>query len=105
MRQYLQGGHIELDDNLLENAIRPFALGRLNCLFICTHDRAQASADIYGLIVSAKANGHDPYTYLTKVIEGRGFARPLKTEKQSAPSAFIRNTDSFALGMVLGNHR
>jgi transposase len=69
IRHYLSHGYIELDNNLAENAIRPFALGRRNWMFICTEDGAAASANIYSLLISAKANGLEPVTYLTRVIE------------------------------------
>jgi transposase len=69
IRHYLRHGAIELDNNLAENAIRPFALGRRNWLFICTEDGAEASANIYSLLITAKANGLEPVSYLTRVIE------------------------------------
>jgi transposase len=69
IRNYLKHGSIELDNNLAENAIRPFALGRRNWLFMCTEDGAQASANIYSLLITAKANNVEPLSYLTKVIE------------------------------------
>ncbi len=58
-----------LDNNLCENAIRPFALGRRNWLFSCTENGAEASAIIYSLIQSAKMNGHNPYDYIHHLIE------------------------------------
>jgi transposase len=85
IRQYLKSGHIELDNNLAENAIRPFALGRRNWLFMCTEDGAQASANIYSLIVTAKANGLDPYTYLTKVIERLPLCKALEDYEAILP--------------------
>jgi len=69
IRHYAHHGEIELDNNLAENAIRPFALGRRNWLFMCTHDGAQASANIYSLLITAKANGIEPVSYLTRIIE------------------------------------
>jgi transposase len=69
IRHYLKHGSVELDNNLAENAIRPFALGRRNWLFMCTEDGAEASANIYSLLISAKANGLEPVSYLTRVIE------------------------------------
>ncbi|TWW09138.1 transposase [Planctomyces bekefii] len=62
IKHYLKHGAIELDNNLAENAIRPFALGRKNWLFMCTEDGAQASANIYSLLITAKANGVEPVT-------------------------------------------
>ena len=69
IRHYLRHGAIELDNNLAENSFRPFALGRKNWMFICTEDGAQASANIYSLLITAKANGVEPVSYLTRVIE------------------------------------
>jgi transposase len=69
IRHYLKHGAIELDNNLAENSFRPFALGRRNWMFICTEDGAQASANIYSLLITAKANGIEPVGYLPHVIE------------------------------------
>jgi len=69
IRNCLKHGAVELDNNLAENAIRPFALGRKNWLFMCTEDGAEASANIYSLLITAKANGLEPVSYLTRVIE------------------------------------
>ena len=52
-----------------ENAIRPFVVGRKNWLFSCAPEGAHASAAIYSLIETAKANGHDPYWYLKYLFE------------------------------------
>jgi len=69
IRHYLAHGFIEIDNNFAENAIRPFALGRRNWLFICSEQGAQASANIYSLLITAKANAIEPRGYLTRVIE------------------------------------
>ena len=66
--RYLDDGRLEIDNNLLENAIRPFALGRKNWLFSDTVGGAKASANLYSLIETAKANGLDPYAYLRYVF-------------------------------------
>ena len=50
-------------------SIRPFVLGRKNWLFSCTPEGAHASATIYSLIETAKANGLDPYWYLKHLFE------------------------------------
>ncbi len=62
--RYLDDGRIPIDTNAVENAIRPFALGRKNWLFADTVGGAQASANLYSLVQTAKANGLDPYAYL-----------------------------------------
>jgi len=57
------------DNNLTENAIRPFVLGRKNWLFSNTPRGAQSSAILYSLVESAKANGLEPYKYLRFIFE------------------------------------
>jgi transposase len=58
-----------LDNNLCENAIRPFAIGRRNWLFACSEQGASASANIYSLIESAKANGINSRDYIYHLLE------------------------------------
>lgn len=65
---YLEDGRIEIDNNLCENAIRPFVLGRKAWLFSDTPAGAEASARLYSLIETAKASGIDPYAYLKRVF-------------------------------------
>ena len=60
-------GGYPLDNNRAENAIRPFVIGRKNWLFSNSQAGARASANLYSLIETAKANGVEPYAYL-KVI-------------------------------------
>lgn len=66
---FLKDSRIPLDNNPAENAIRPFVIGRKNWLFSDTPKGAQASAHLYSLIETAKANNLEPYTYLCKVFE------------------------------------
>jgi len=61
-------GRIPLDTNLVENAIRPFVVGRKNWLFADTARGAHASANLYSVIETAKANGLEPYAYLRLVF-------------------------------------
>ena len=61
---YLEDGRIPIDNNFVENAIRPFCVGRRNWLFSGNPAGAQASALIYSLIETAKACGLEPYWYL-----------------------------------------
>jgi transposase len=62
-------GRIEVDNNLTENAIRPFVMGRKAWLFADTPAGADASARLYSLIETAKANGVEPYAYLRHVFK------------------------------------
>lgn len=65
---YVDDGRINIDNNLVENAIRPFAIGRKAWLFSATQDGATASANLYSLVASARANGHNEYAYLKYVF-------------------------------------
>jgi transposase len=66
---YTEDGNVGPDNNVVENAIRPFVIGRKNWLFSCTTEGANASACIYSLIETAKANGLEPYWYLKYLFE------------------------------------
>lgn len=66
---FLEDGHIPLDNNLAENAIRPFVVGRKGWLFSGSPRGAQASATLYSLVETAKANGLEPRAYLTFLFE------------------------------------
>jgi hypothetical protein len=65
---YLENGQYPIDNNLVENAIRPFAIGRKNWLFSASVKGAKASANLYSLIETAKANDLEPYAYLKRVF-------------------------------------
>jgi transposase len=65
---YMQSGDYPIDNNAAENAIRPFVIGRKNWLFSASQQGATASANLYGLIETAKVNGLEPYAYLKRVF-------------------------------------
>ncbi len=65
---YATDGRLSIDNNLTENAIRPFVVGRKNWLFCDTVAGANASANLYSLIETAKANGIEPYAYLRRLF-------------------------------------
>ncbi|MEM6483477.1 MAG: IS66 family transposase [Pseudomonadota bacterium] len=65
---YTQDGRLKIDNNLTENAIRPFVIGRKNWLFCDSVAGANASANLYSLIETAKANKIEPYAYLRTVF-------------------------------------
>ncbi len=66
--RYLEDGRVEIDNNLVENAIRPFCIGRRNWLFSDTVRGAEAGANLYSLIETAKAQGLEPFQYLCYVF-------------------------------------
>jgi transposase len=67
--RYLDHHLLTPDNNLVENAIRPFVVGRKNWLFSNTPRGAESSAILYSLIESAKANGLEPYRYLRYIFD------------------------------------
>lgn len=69
LERYIMDGRLRIDNNLIENAIRPFVLGRKNWLFSGNPRGAKASAALYSLIETAKANGLEPYRYLRFLFE------------------------------------
>ena len=65
---FLDKVEVPISNNLAENAIRPFTMGRKNWLFCDTPKGAKASAIVYSLVESAKANGIEPFAYLQHVL-------------------------------------
>ncbi len=65
---YLKDGNCEISNNLAENSIRPFTVGRRNWLFSGSPNGATASAIVYSLVETSKANGLNPYKYLELLL-------------------------------------
>ena len=65
---YLADGRVEIDNNLVENAIRPTALGKKNWLFVGEAKAGERGAILYTLIECCRRRGVDPYTYLREVL-------------------------------------
>lgn len=68
MENYLLDGRCSISNNAAENSIRPFTVGRKNWLFSDTPKGASASAAVYGIVETAKANGLEVYTYLEYLL-------------------------------------
>jgi hypothetical protein len=66
--RFLTGGHIEIDNNLVENAIRPTAIGKKNWLFIGAAEAGQRAAILYTIVQSCRSRGLDPLAYLRDVL-------------------------------------
>ena len=66
--RYIDDGRLEIDNNRIENAIRPFALGRRNWMFAGNPRGARVGAILYSLLITAKANGLNEHAYLTFVF-------------------------------------
>lgn len=69
LSKHTENGEWPIDNNVAENAIRPFVIGRKAWLFSNSQRGAKASASLYGLIETAKANGKEPYSYLSWLFE------------------------------------
>jgi transposase len=76
--RYLDDGQVPIDNNWIENQIRPIALGRKNWLFAGSQRAGERAAAVMSLIHSARLNGHDPMRYLTDVLQ------KLPTQRMSA---------------------
>jgi transposase len=68
LRVYLGDGRVEIDNNLVENAIRPTAVGKKNWLFVGEAGAGERGAIIYTVIESCRRRGQDPYAYLRDVL-------------------------------------
>lgn len=68
LTRYCEDSAVPIDNNRVENQIRPWALGRNNWLFAGSLRSGQRAANVMSLIQSAKLNGHDPYAYLKDVL-------------------------------------
>jgi transposase len=69
LTRYIDDGNLPVDNNWVENQIRPIAIGRSNWLFAGSLRAGQRAAAIMSLVHSARLNGHDPYAYLRDVLE------------------------------------
>lgn len=69
LMKYLDDGDCEISNNLAENSIRPFTVGRKNWLFAGSPAGASASATVYSIVETAKANHLNPYKYLEFLLK------------------------------------
>jgi transposase len=68
LTRFVDDGRLPVDNNWIENQIRPIAIGRSNWLFAGSLRAGKRAAAVMSLIRSAKLNGHDPYAYLKDVL-------------------------------------
>ncbi len=67
--RYVEDGNLNIDNNRAERAVKPFVIGRKNWMFSNTANGAEASAMLYSIIETAKANGLTPFDYITHCLE------------------------------------
>jgi hypothetical protein len=89
--RYLKDARLKPDNNLAENAVRPFVVGRKNWLFSGNPAGAKASATLYSLIESAKANGLEPYQYLRFLFDRMPLAQSQEDYKALLPNKIDKN--------------
>ena len=90
--RFCDDGRYGIDTNPVENAIRPFCLGRRNWLFADTVAGANASARLYSLIETAKANALEPYAYLRHVFTELPKAQSLAEVEPLLPTRLDSDT-------------
>jgi transposase len=84
LSRYTEDGMLHIDNNLVENSIRPVKLGTKNYLFFGSHDAAKRSAMLYSLVFTCKLHGIDPLQYLTDVLK-RISSHPINRIKELLP--------------------
>ena len=67
--RYPDDGRFNIDNNLIENSIRPVALGRKNYLFAGSHESAQRGAVIYSLLATCQIRGVEPFIWLKNALD------------------------------------
>jgi transposase len=82
---YTENGMLKPDNNVAENAIRPFVVGRKNWLFAGHPNGANASATFFSLIETAKANALEPFSYLRYLFEPLPFVKEQSKYRQLLP--------------------
>lgn len=84
LERFLQDGRLEIDNNLVENAIRPIAIGRKNYLFAGNHEAAQRIAVIYTFVNACKHHDIDPAVWLHDVL-GKIHQHPINRIEELLP--------------------
>jgi transposase len=69
LSRYIEDGDLNIDNNRAERAVKPFVIGRKNWMFSNTANGAKASAMLYSIIETAKANGLTPFDYIAHCLE------------------------------------
>ena len=69
LSRYIDNGNLTIDNNRAERAVKPFVIGRKNWLFSNTANGAKASAMLYSIIETAKANGLTPFDYIAHCLD------------------------------------
>lgn len=87
LSEYVNDGRLNIDNNPVENSIRPVALGRKNYLFAGSHEAAKRSGMLYSLLGTCKMHGIEPYTWLKDVLH-RIAEHPVNTISELLPHRY-----------------
>ena len=93
---YLEQGQVEIDNNLVENAIRPTALGKKNWLFIGSADTGERSAILFTIVECCSRRGLNPYAYLRDVLSRLLVSTNFQI-KDLTPEAWAKTQDAAPL--------
>ena len=85
------GRFLPIDNNLIENSIRPIAIGRKNWLFAGSHEAAQRSAMLYSLFATCRLHNIEPTQWLTEVL-AKIKEHPINTIKELLPQNYKVDT-------------
>ena len=85
LTHFIDDGRIELDNNTVERAIRPIALGRKNHLFAGSDGGAARWATVASILATAKLNDVEPFAYLTEVLERLSNGHPMNRLDELLP--------------------
>ena len=85
---YTTNGMLNIDNNPVENSIRPVAIGRKNYLFCGSHEAAQRTAMLYSLLGTCKLHGVNPFTWLKNILE-RTPTFPINQIKELLPHRWV----------------
>jgi transposase len=89
LNQFITDGTLEIDNNLIENSIRPSALGKKNWLFVGHPDAGERSAVIYTLLGNCRRHGINPFDYLKDLFTRLPTAQ-ITQIKSFTPAAWAR---------------
>ena len=95
LKRYTEDGHLEIDNNRSERALRSIAIGRKNWMFLGNDDSGRRSAVIYSLIVSCKSLDVDPFVYLRDVLT-RLPSHPADQVAELMPKAWLDSLQEIA---------
>lgn len=89
LSRYVVDGRLNIDNNPIENSIRPVAVGRKNYLFAGSHEAAKRSGMLYSLLGTCKMNGIEPYSWLKEVLQ-KIAQHPINKINELLPHRFIK---------------